>query len=251
MILKALISTTVLLPSFVLAGFYPEDPERFQSKIQKHVAHHVKKNPQVYYFGDDHADDQSKVYKALMKELVKQDPELDCLFIEAPKRFMQEAIDNYWIRNDYSYIEDAVNFVHEVYETESSPVKDTQRKAYMTMAKELGLRTFAIDKLPYPTTVKTLVEMFEEAVAEQDTKKYQFALEYESYNYGVKRNRIMAQRMNEIFNKHGYCKKAISINGFNHLRGKKKLAQLNVWYIPLQLLASDKYDIKFRIVQTK
>ena len=247
---KAFALLSFLIPAIVFSAFYPEDPEKFQIKIEKQVKHHVKRKPDIYFLGDDHKIDQSKVYSALINEIKKQDNQVDCLFVELPKKYMQEAIDNFWFRNDYSFIEEASNLVHLIYETESSIVKDTQRKNVLSLAKKLNLRTFAIDKLPSPTSIATLMDMLKEANKNQDHRQYNFALEYETYNYGVKRNRIMAERMHKLFSSKD-CKKAIAINGYYHLSGLKKLEQLNVMYIPLQLLANDKYDISFRILMSK
>ena len=247
--IKAIISC-LLFPLLGQAAFYPKDPIKFQKKIEKQVTHHLKYNPQIYYFGDIHSEDQSRVYTALIKEIKKQDPTLDCLFVEMPKRFTQEAIDDYYFRDDYNSITEAVHFVHRVYETTPTEIEMNQRKNVITLAKELKLRTIAVDKLPSPTTIHTLMDMLKEANRNEDHRQYHFALEFETYHYGVKRNRIMAQRMSHAFEQRT-CKKAIAINGEFHLRGKRKLHQLNVWYTPLQLLASDKYDLSFRKVMTR
>lgn len=238
------------LSTLTFGGFYPDDPEKFNQKIEKQIAFHVKFAPDVYYLGDDHKIDQTREYEALLAELKKQDPEVNCLLLEASRRHIQPVIEEYVYFRDFSVIEEKMREVASWYGVEVSPVKLKEKKVLIDTALKLRMRIFAIDKLPTPSTIETLVDMYKEANDLQDIQKLRFAMNFEKYHYGVKRNRIMAQRMNELLKKDQSCKRVVSVNGFEHLQGKEFLKSFSVWYEPMQLLANDKYDISFRIIQS-
>ena len=244
--MKALVifaSIYLFFTQVCLAGIYPSDPIKRAKKIKKQVKFHVKRSPQVYFLKDDHKQDQTSILSELTIELKKQDPKIDCLFLEQPTE-LQSRIEEYLITDDFSPYQNHSAQISERNFAKVNQLGLNEIAELLKTSKEIGIKTYAMDTLPSLGDVLVLKDLMKEK------EKYPLLhRDYIYYHYGHKRNISMANFIaDELSNKS--CQKAIALNGYSHLTKKMFIESFGIESRTMPQILREDFEIKSRILMS-
>lgn len=242
--MKALVIFTSIYLSFTqvcLSGIYPSDPIKRAKKVEKHVKFHVKRSPQIYFLKDDHKLDQTTILSELTKELIKQDPEIDCFFLEQPTE-LQPRIEEFFLTEDFTPYQSHSAQISKRNFAKVNPFGLNEITEILKVSKKLNIRVYAMDTLPSLGDVLVLKDLM------KDKEKYPLLLrDYIYYHYGHKRNISMANFIaDELSNKS--CQKAIALNGYSHLTKKMFIESFGIQSRTMPQVLREDFDIKSRIL---
>lgn len=239
------VSLIFLLMTLKSYAFYSSDPVKYQEQIKDHVTRIVeKRSPDIYFLGDDHQVDHTKLYTDLITEILNLDKKVNCFFLELPTNHTQSAVEKYMMTGDFSFIEKASAFVHSIYGSKENPIALKEKKKLMDIARDNNIKVYAIDKLPSRTTQLVVSDMANDFRRNPTEEKYKAYREFFVYHYGVVRNEFMASNMAFLFDQ-GACSGAVSLIGHSHLKNQGRIELYNKVALGLQLILDREYDLKF------